>query len=790
MRTLGLLLLLLVVGAVGGVAAAPTNSATLNPVRVLTAPSGPPVTLVQAGAPVATIVVSQAAFREHASVDFRAASELQTYVKLATGAHLPLVSDATPPAGTVILVGESDLTRARQITAADLPPEGFRVRTFPGGLAIVGRSPQESDYNLGPNATLWGVYDFLERYLGIRWYYPGEDGRVIPPSVDLTVAPVHYTDAPVRANRQLTEAPPQYRPNGKTAVIVHCHTPLHFYAVHFQDHPECFQVDSDGQHRSEMPCYGNPKTVELMIQDVERFYNEGDTRPWQHGGGLWFPPTDRAIYVSPLDAQVDCHCEYCNKLMDRQAPPLGVASKLVAQHVAAFAAEVKKRWPDKYVAFLPYANYTLPPEGVVFPDNVVVSLCLMRGAANAKEPAVAAQHDEMIAGWVKLTGGRPIRLWEYVCWPVDDTALPFQYPHVIQDFQRRHGSEIAGSFFNTGYYPPELGREGLWMSQTPTLYCWLRLMWNPNFNVDAALEEYVQLMYGPAARPMGTMLNLLIDRWEQTRWQDQPTGHHISPRQVHEETMPKAQAARLRDLLIGARGMAPEGTVYRRRVDFTGRAIEAFLKESDSYHEGGANLPVLPVMKVGGPPKLDGLLEDECWRQAQPQPLKMAFTGLPPEAAKATTVQAVWTDQGVTFGFKLLEPDVASIRASRLEHDQDVYADDCIEMFLDVSGERRKFYQIVANSLGTIYDGGTGGAAWNSTGTKAAAARDEGVWSLEVFVPFADFEGAPPVKIGSIWRANFTRSRWVPTFELQRWSTLLRPSNHDFTAFGTLRFVE
>ena len=38
--------------------------------------------------------------------------------------------------------------------------------------------------------------------------------------------------------------------------------------------------------------------------------------------------------------------------------------------------------------------------------------------------------------------------------------------------------------------------------------------------------------------------------------------------------------------------------------------------------------------------------------------------------------------------------------------------------------------------------------------------------------------------------ANFTRSRFIQDFELERWSTLLRPSNHDFSAFGKLRFVE
>jgi hypothetical protein len=153
-------------------------------------------------------------------------------------------------------------------------------------------------------------------------------------------------------------------------------------------------------------------------------------------------------------------------------------------------------------------------------------------------------------------------------------------------------------------------------------------------------------------------------------------------------------------------------------------------------------------------------------------------------------VQAVWTKRGVTFGFRLREPDLANIRANFKLHDQDIYNDDCIEIFLDVAGQRAKYYQIVANSLGALYDGTAAGKEWNAEGTKAVAHKDKDLWTLEVFVPFADFPERPEVKIGSVWYGNFCRSRWGTGLELQRWSTLKRASNLDFSAFGKLRFVE
>jgi hypothetical protein len=773
----------LLLTACAGIAAA-AESPTLNPVRFAAAPEGPAVQLVRDAAPCATIVLADAALKSRSGPEFQAATDLAKYVKLATGAELPMASDATVPAGTLIAVGGSRVTRDAGISGQDLPAEGFRVQTFARGLAIVGWQPPAAG-DPGQMGTLWGVYDVLERYLGIRFYHPGADGFIVPPAKQLTIPPVHYTDHPVRIKRTgwPPPAPPEYRAGESTAVGHACHTPGNF-GIHFQEFPECFELGVDGKRHAGMPCYGSPRTVELMLRDLENFF-KGDKRPYG-----WGEPTQKVYYISPPDKTVECRCEHCRPLLDEAAAGLGRASGLVARFVAAMATEIGKRHPGMTVHYLPYSNYTLPPAGITLPPNVVVTVCLMRGAANEKEPLVAADHDRMIAGWAGLTG-KPVRVWHYPCWPVEDTALPFQYPHTIQAFMRRHLRDVEGAYLDSGYHPPELGPEGIWMSQAPTFYCWYRLMWNPEFDVDAALREYVELMYGPAREPMGRILTSLIDRWERTRWQSPPDGHHISPRQVHEETMPRAEALKLRDWLAQARQLAPADTVARRRVDYFGRSLELFLRESDAYHEGGKDLPSLAVLKTSGLPTVDGRLDDPCWRDAAAQPFTMALTGTAPDAGTGTTVQAVWTDEGVVFGFKLLEPAIAAIRATRTQHDQDVFWDDCIELFLDVDGRREKYCQIVTNSRGVLYDGTANGGDWNAAGARAAAHKDRDFWSLEVFVPYADFPGTPHVKVGTVWYANFCRSRFAGGgHELQRWSTLKRPSNLDFSAFGKLRFVE
>ena len=777
----------------------------LNPVKFELAPPGQSVTLVKGGRPAATVVVPAAAVADSKRIENLAAQELVSHLEQSTGAKLPVVGDDKAPAdGTLILLGPTTQAQKLGISADALPLEGFRVRTFDDGtvrgLAIVGRMPKEGEPNT-PEGVVFGVYDVLERFVGVRWYYPREDGVIVPKLADVVIRPVHYTDAPVRAKRTMYGPVPgmdtaagfrRYRHGNSSAVsFTACHTPGS-WDVH-KDHPETFELMADGKRHYNMPCYGNPKTAELYLQDIEKFYKTGDwavwKHPWPNVNSPWFEPTPKVIPISPPDKGVECHCDFCKALYDDKADQHGRASRIVANHVKLVAQEVKKRWPDKLVWYLPYANYATPPEGLELPDNVVVGLCLMYGAGNAKEPIVAAIHDEWIAKWAKITK-RPVHLWEYLCWPADDTALPFQYPHVLKDFCQRHRTDVEGTFINGGAGPPGLTGD-FWAFQHPTLYCWFRVMWNPDFKVDAALDEYVRLMYGPARKPMAKILNLLITRWENTRWQSLPASHNISPRQVNEETMPRAEALKLGEWLADARKCAGEDTVYRKRVEFFGAAIDMFLDESREYHEG-TGVPTLPVLKVGGDPVIDGKLDEPCWRDATAQQFVNATDKKNPQPEAPTTVQAVWTERGITLGFRMTEPQVAKLRADRTKRDQDVFWDDCIESFLDIQGARSAYYQIVTNSIGTIFDRHSETEAeWNGPNMKAAAHRGEGFWSIELFLPYADFVDKVQPKVGDTWYANFTRSRFATGgWHLTRWSTKHRPSNLDFSAFGKLKFVE
>lgn len=765
------------------------------------------VTLVAAGRAGAVIVCDQKNAPARA-----AAEDLAEHVRLATGVTLPILGDDQPRTGPVILVGESRQTKEQGIRSDDLPPEGFRVQSFAGGVAIVGPG------------TAHGVCDFLERFVGVRWYYPGEDGTYVPRLENLKVPPVHYTDHPRTGLRNMwpwqaqglgPETPPgtswydlpfaralwrHYRQSQRIPGVP-CHT-LPNWNVHKKEFPETLELlgaqRNDHTPVGGMPCFGNPQTLKVLLADIEAFDRHEDRPyPWKlDNGTLCAPPTPTAIYFSPPDKEVDCQCKFCEALRVPDGGRWGASSRIVGTFVANLAREVKTRWPERTVIYLPYQNYTEPLAGIEFPGNVYVGICLMNGAGNMRDPAVRATYDRWISGWRKLTG-RQVQLWEYQCWP--GTTFPFQMPHLLQDFYRAHRDDRTGSFINGAGNPATIPGQQ-WAFQHPTLYCWFRLLWNPDFDVDAALEEYVRLMYGPSQAPMRKILRLLTDRWEKTDWKVAADCEWTVPAQrLHEVIMPKAQEEVLRGWLAEARRRAPADSVYRRRVDFLGRAIDLFLIEAAVYRK---EYPFpdarMTAKKTAMTPACDGKLDEPCWQTAASQPLVLGLIALDSKPGAESRVQAVWTDTGVAFAFSLSEPYmhklVANITRPELVY---VGSDDSVEILLDCQSQPARYLHATVNCLGvnrtTVTDGPDmrHPTYFTMPTIQAGAARGRDGWTVEVFVPFAAFDTKLKPVAGNEWKVNFVRSRrTVETGELQRWSTRFAASNHDPEAFGSLKFGE
>ena len=116
-----------------------------------------PMTLVENGEAKYTVVVSKTAPSSVLAV----ANELNTYVKQSTGVELPIVDDEKTVTGKYISIGDTKQFKDESgMDVSKIQNDGYHIKSVNGNTYI--------------NAPLargvkFGVYTFLERFLGVRW---------------------------------------------------------------------------------------------------------------------------------------------------------------------------------------------------------------------------------------------------------------------------------------------------------------------------------------------------------------------------------------------------------------------------------------------------------------------------------------------------------------------------------------------------------------------------------------------------------------------------------------------
>jgi hypothetical protein len=112
-----------------------------------------------------------------------AAEELTMHVKKSAGVKLRVIAESETPASGLlnrIYIGASEAVKRGGVNTDTLPPDAFVLRRRGNDLFIAGKENGDNYDSNGLNGTLFGVYEFLHRYVGVRWLWPGELGTYVP----------------------------------------------------------------------------------------------------------------------------------------------------------------------------------------------------------------------------------------------------------------------------------------------------------------------------------------------------------------------------------------------------------------------------------------------------------------------------------------------------------------------------------------------------------------------------------------------------------------------------------
>jgi hypothetical protein len=358
------------------------------------------VSLVENGRAVAEIVLPEKAI----PAESFAAKELSDHVKLISGVPLNVVKSPTGAAKTVIRLG-----RASNLGLNGFKRNWAKVVVVEGAVDIVG----VDGTGLVPSGntacgTLFGVYEFLERELGVRWLWPGELGTYYRRSKDVSakvgereIHPLSFAewrqcgDANTpgwndRNNANRYYANERLWLRRHRFVVADGLAQGHGFTEHWEkygkEHPEWFNMLPDGTRRPDplegngrqdliTLCTSNPDTVKMVVD------------------GWKMKNPDAPINANENDARGKCCCTGCLAADENPDPEgtlkrartefearnpkwpkeLGELAIRYAKFYRAVLDEGRKVRPDCRVIGQVYANYAEPPpKGSVKLDPAIV----------------------------------------------------------------------------------------------------------------------------------------------------------------------------------------------------------------------------------------------------------------------------------------------------------------------------------------------------------------------------------------------------------------------------------
>ena len=285
-----------------------------------------------------------------------AAHELQQYIEQVSGTRLPITSNLKTSKRSII-VGYNE--RVAALTGAQKPEkddESFTYRTVGHDLLIWGGSQR---------GTMYGVFTFLERELGIHWLTP--KCTMVPgrrewklPRLDRSEQPfVQYrysnyfvaNDAPEWSahTRENMKWGPMTSDYGNIEAYYGAHTMEWLVPVgeFFETHPEYFCL-RDGQRYNGYGqlCLSNPDVLEICKTRMAQ-------RMREH-------PEYRIYSLSQNDNFRFCQCDACKAIEDQY----GGHSGIIVWFVNQVADAVKDEFPDKFIGTFAYQYSRQPPTGI------------------------------------------------------------------------------------------------------------------------------------------------------------------------------------------------------------------------------------------------------------------------------------------------------------------------------------------------------------------------------------------------------------------------------------------
>lgn len=486
-----------------------------------------------------SVVISDAA----TEAEVQAAGELVYWISQSTGVTLNTVTEGNAAtSGSLISVGRTAYAE-QNFTDKDFEAcltDGFIIRTVGADLLICGANDR---------GTLYAVYDFLEKYFGIRFLT--NDDVYVPKKADCALYNTNIVEAPAFEYRNIYS----YQMNSQSTISHYVRLRMHapecsfvtdtyggktdwytefnvihnaFYWVpttYYDEHPELFS-SKDGvtlSEAGEMPaqlCLTNGITDDGRVDEsleVSTFKVALDTfkrlilETQDTGENFFF--FGQNDYLTAR-----CQCERCLKSVDENGGYSGVNIRFLNLLLQEIRKWMQEQGIDRHIRlgtfayqFTQYApvekdengNYRAVNDSVI-PDR---DLFIRIAINNSNEYySLFDSHQEegtrrQFEMWGALTGN--LMVWTYEMNAYEYLwyfPTVYKYAENIRKFKDYGLVYVMLQHNYNGF--------GSWQADMHT-YVGAKLLWNPYRSTQELIDEYVTAYYGMAADDV----KMLMDRY-------------------------------------------------------------------------------------------------------------------------------------------------------------------------------------------------------------------------------------------------------------------------------------
>jgi len=480
------------------------------------------------------------------STEQYAASELKKYFEKITGEEF---------------AGCGNKTISLKIdTSAGLVNDGFIIRNTENELSVVGG---------GGRGVIYGAYEVLEKYLGVRFFMPGLEklgnGGDIPLIEEYRFEPIFHdfrqSDWPCgrdiewsvknRVN-DLTSIPEEMGGSFRRANSG-CHTMANIY----------------GTTQYVQPCLSDPENLTKAIAYVRDLIEKN--------------PGVSVVNISQNDCMNYCQCEKCAAVDAEEGSHMGT----MIRFVNAIADDIKEDHPEVLIETLAY-QYTRKPAKTHPRDNIIIRLCSIECCfSHQLDDPTCEQNVEFkndIVEWGKQS--KRISIWDYVT-DYSHYMLTFANFDTLRPNMRFFAEHGVSSMYPEGNYQCKSGEFG-------ELRCYLlaKLMWNPMMSETEYrqyMDEFLEAYYGEGWRYIRAYIDFTCGQAKNAHM-----GCNVAPCDLYSPDMIKTMAPAIESWWNAAEAMAGDCLEHVKRsrlqwrylwlwVDYNSERAEKFFNDTRDW---------------------------------------------------------------------------------------------------------------------------------------------------------------------------------------------------------------